>query len=447
MRKLTLPVRLRRMAGCALIATVAFPASACKDLLKVEDPQTFGNEDLDDPNILAAVADGVEGIFQQTFDDALVYAGLMSDELEDTSTWVAWADMSAGVFRPNYAGGTTDFAGPQNDFLRARYAATNAAERFERVMGKDAAAKTRIMAQVKATEAWSDLINAMDYCEAPIVAGGPRQPDNEVLKAALPKFTDAITIATAAGSSAADFLNWARAGRARTNLFLGSYDAALADAQAVPAGYRKQALYAEGVSTSFPGNQLHTNRNRSGSLRSIWWSMVDTSNNAVATNIQFVKDPWTLQNDNRMQVLHPRGRLGVNNRTRHYSIQKYADRAAPITITSKREMNLVEAEAYWRKGQLPQAIEALNRNRTTAPASLPAFDAAGLSADDVFQRILSERFAELFVEGHRLNDLARFNLVTARLGTGRSIKFPLSRTEILNNANMKEGEATCPKIS
>src|SRR5262245_40133014 len=83
MRKLTLPVRLRRMAGCVLIATVAFPASACKDLLKVEDPQTFGNQDLDDPNILAAVADGVEGIFQQTFDDALVYAGLMSDELED----------------------------------------------------------------------------------------------------------------------------------------------------------------------------------------------------------------------------------------------------------------------------------------------------------------------------------------------------------------------------
>jgi len=53
----------------------------------------------------------------------------------------------------------------------------------------------------------------------------------------------------------------------------------------------------------------------------------------------------------------------------------------------------------------------------------------------------------LFVEGHRLNDLARFNLVKDRLGAGRSLKFPLSRTEILNNASMKEGEATCPKIS
>jgi len=446
MRRLSLPIRFRPMAAWALIATLAFP-TACKDILKVEDPQTFGNQDLDDPAILAAVADGVEGIFQQTFDDALVYAGLMSDELEDTSTWVAWADMSAGVFTPNYAGGTTDFAGPQNDLLRARYAAVDATARFERVLGKDVAAKSKILAQVKTTEAWSDLINSMDYCEAPVTAGGPREPDSEVLKAALPKFTEAIAISTAAGSAAADYVSWARAGRARTNLFLGNYDAALADAQAVPANYRKQALYAEGVSTHFPGNQLHTNRNRSGSLRSIWWSMVDTSNNAVATNIQVVKDPWTLKEDNRMQVLHPRGRLGVNNKTRHYSIQKYADRASPITITSKREMNLIEAEAFWRKGQLTQAIDALNRNRTTAPANLTAFDAAGLSANDVFQRILSERFAELFVEGHRLNDLARFNLVKDRLGAGRSLKFPLSRTEILNNASMKEGEATCPKIS
>lgn len=446
MRRSIFPSGIRRMAGVALIATLVTP-TACKDILKVEDPQTFGNADLDDLAILAAVADGVEGIFQQTFDEVIVFAGLMSDEIEDTSTWVAWADISNGIFTPNYAGATADFAGPQNELLRARYAANDAAARFERVMGKDAAGKTKMMAQVRTTEAWSDLINSMNYCEAPLVAGGARQPDTELLKATLTKFTDALTISTASGTAGADYVTWARAGRARTNLFLGNFDAALADAQAVPAAYRKQALYSENVQTHFPGNQLHTNRNRSGSLRSIWWPMVDTSNNAVATNIQFVKDPWTQENDGRMQVLHPRGRLGVNNRTRHYSIQKYADRASAITITSKREMNLIEAEAYWRKGQLPQAIDALNRNRTTAPANLPPFTAAGLSADAVFQRILSERFAELFVEGHRLNDLSRFNLVKDRLGTGRSLKFPLSRTEILNNSSMKEGEATCPKIS
>ncbi|HEY9229866.1 MAG TPA: RagB/SusD family nutrient uptake outer membrane protein, partial [Gemmatimonadaceae bacterium] len=160
-----------------------------------------------------------------------------------------------------------------------------------------------------------------------------------------------------------------------------------------------------------------------------------------------VKDPWSGQADRRMAVLHPRGRLGVNNSTLYFSIDKYSDYTAPITITSKREMNLIEAEVYWKKGDLTNAIAALNRNRTTAPASLPAFTATGLTAQDVFDRLLSERMAELFVEGHRMTDLDRFNLVAAKLGTGRARKLPLSRNEILNNRNMKQGEAKCPAIS
>lgn len=439
------PLRAGRVAGWMLLGALA-GATACKDLLDVEDPQSFGNADLDDPTILKNVADGVEGLFQQIYDNIVVYAGLNSDELEDTSTWVAWADMSAGRFGPNPPT-QGDFGTGQDNLLRARYAADDAVARFERVLGADAA-KSVFTAQAKTAGAWADLVNAMNYCEAPVVAGGPRMPDTEVMKAALARFNDAVTVGTAAGSGAKAFLDWARAGRARTNLFLGNFDAALADAQAVPAGFLKQALFAEGVATSFTGDQLHQNRNRSGGLRRVWWPMVDTSNNNVSpTPTQYVKDPWTMQNDPRMAVLHPRGRLGVNNSTPHFSIEKYKDRTAPITITSKREMNLIEAEVYWRKGQLTQALEALNRNRTTAPANLPAFPTTGLTADQVFERILSERFAELFVEGHRMHDLARFNLVTQKLGTGRGMKYPLTRNELLNNANMKEGEGTCPKIS
>jgi hypothetical protein len=55
--------------------------------------------------------------------------------------------------------------------------------------------------------------------------------------------------------------------------------------------------------------------------------------------------------------------------------------------------------------------------------------------------------AELFTEGHRMTDLDRFNLVTAKLGAGRARKLPLSRNEILNNVNMKQGDAKCPAIS
>src|SRR5439155_9457149 len=138
----------------------------------------------------------------------------------------------------------------------------------------------------------------------------------------------------------------------------------------------------------------------------LFWAMVDTSQNAVTpTPTQYVKDPWSGQNDQRMAVLHPRGRLGVNNSTPYFSIDKYKDYTSPITISSKREMNLIEAEVYWRKNDFVNAIAALNRNRTTAPANLPAFSATGLTSQDVLDRLLSERMAELFVEGHRMTDL------------------------------------------
>jgi hypothetical protein len=276
-----------------------------------------------------------------------------------------------------------------------------------------------------------------------LAPGAARSPDLELYKQAVTKFGAALTVATAAGST--EWVNFALAGRARANLLAGNYDAALVDAQSIPAGFIKQAVYSENSAVTWGGQQLHYNRNRSGGLNTMYWSAVDTSNAATsASPLQYVKDPWSNLNDARMVVSHPKGLLGVNNTTKHYGIQKYADRTNPITLTSKREMNLIEAEVYWHKGQLTQAIDALNRNRTTAPANLPAFDATGLSAQQVFDRLLSERFAELFVEGHRMTDLDRFNLVTAKLGTGRAKKLPMSRNEIINNANMHEGDAKCP---
>jgi hypothetical protein len=186
-------------------------------------------------------------------------------------------------------------------------------------------------------------------------------------------------------------------------------------------------------------------------LHPLYWTMVDTSNSGsgAVNPVQFVKDSWTGTPDPRMAVSHKSGgvAIGVDNKTKHYAIQKYSDYTNPITLTSKREMNLIEAEVAWRKGQLQTAIDDLNRNRTTAPANLPAFDATGLTSSQVLDRILSERFAELFVEGHRMTDLDRFNLVTTKLGAGRARKFPLSRNEILNNPSLKQNQATCPAIS
>ena len=441
--------RVLRIVAAVAIGAAAVTSVACHDFLKVEDPGRFSNEALDNPTVLAAVANGVEGQFQQVYDDFVVFTGLNSDELINSSTWIEWADVSTGKLRGDWPTATPGWSTAQDELLRNRFAAQNAADRLTRVLGTDAANKSPLMAQVKVYEAWADLVLGMGYCEAPLAQNAVRSPDAALYTQAVAKFTTAIGIAQAANTP--QWVNFGLAGRARANLLAGKYDEALADAQAVADGFIKQALYSTNSATTFTGNQLHYNRNRSGGLHPLYWSMVDTSNSSsgVTNPVQYVKDPWTNQPDQRMAVSHKAGgvAIGVDNKTKHYAIQKYSDYTNPITLTSKREMNLIEAEVAWHKGQLATAIADMNRNRTTAPANLPAFDATGLTSQDVLDRLLSERFAELFVEGHRMTDLDRFNLVASKLGTGRARKFPLSRNEILNNPSMKAGVAACPAIS
>lgn len=446
---ISLTRKLRSVFGVA-IGAAALTSIACKDFLKVQDPQRFTNDALDNLTVLPAVANGVEGQFQQIYDDFVVYTGLNSDELVNSSTWIDWADMGLGRVRGDWptAPGNT-WVSAQDELLRTRFTAQNAADRLTRVLGATAAGASPLMAQVKVYEAWTDLVLGMGYCEAPLVANGPRAPDTELYKQAITKFGTALTIAQASGTQA--WIDFALAGRARANLLAGNYAAAATDARAVSAGFIKQAVYSVNSATTLTGNQLHYNRNRSGGLGTAYWSMVDTSNsgNGEANPVQYVKDPWTGTIDKRMAVSHRSGTsaIGVDNKTKHYAIQKYADYTNPITLTSKREMNLIEAEVAWRAGDFATAIADMNKNRTTAPANLPPFDATGLTSDDVRDRLLSERFAELFVEGHRMTDLDRFNLVTAKLGTGRARKYPMSRNEILNNPSLKQGEAKCPAIS
>jgi len=111
------------------------------------------------------------------------------------------------------------------------------------------------------------------------------------------------------------------------------------------------------------------------------------------------------------------------------------------------EMLLIEAEAYWRKGDNASAVSFLNTNR--ALASLPAITLPTTGDVNTWVRdaILSERFATLYSEGFRLQDLYRFGLIGTRVGTGRATKLPLSRTELVNNQNIGIGHGKCPAVS
>ena len=435
-------VRTARVATVTLLGA----AMACGDIFEVEDPQAFGDEDLNNTAILANVVNGAEGSLHQNFDDFVVVTELLGDAMESTSTWIDWEDISEGRVRGDWPSAGS-FSGPQNGILQARFAAQSAEARVANVLGAGAAASP-LIAQARWVDGVADLLLGMGWCEGPLANGGVRSPNTAFFPQAITKLNSALT--ATAGIPAADKTKWEsaiRAARARANLLAGNYDAALADADAVPAGFTKMAVYAEGSGgqQSTTGNQFHQNRNRSGGLRRKWHGAV-MGVNAGSTAYQTVYLPDWFDNtkiDPRMALNRKVGELGVNNRFAFFGISKYADRGADQVMFSKREMNLIAAEVYMRRGDYANMTARLNLDRAVQGlAALPTLTAANAQT-----ALLNERLAVLFIEGQRMYDLHRFNLVGTTLGTGRATMLPLSQTEVLNNTSMKLGGATCPKLS
>ena len=438
-----------RAAVCAGAIALIVSAGACGNTLDVPNPQAFGDDALNNSIILKNVANGAEGVLQLAFDNFIVVTELLSDEMESTSTWIDWEDISEGRLRHDWTTAGS-FSDPQDQLLRARFAAQSAGERVESVLGA-AAATSPLRAQVLLVDALADLLLATGYCETPLQAETARSPDTELFKQAITKFTTGLAAAQAiTGDDAAKtkWTNVAYAGRARANLMAGNYPAAKADAQAVAVGFVYDALYAEGAGStrSWTGEQFHQNRNRSGGLRRMYHSRVH-SIDSIGTGEAYLRD-WfdATKDDKRMAVTRKAGQLGVNNRFAYFGITKYADRAAPIRMLSKIESQLIEAEVAMRANDYTTEAQILNVLRARSGVGLPPISTP-TSATEARNALLNERMAELFVEGSRMTDLARFNLVTQMLGAARATKLPLSRTEILNNGAMKEGEGTCPSIS
>jgi hypothetical protein len=429
----------------AVAGVLLLSGLACSDALDVPNPQAFGDDALNNPIILKTVTDGAEGALHQAYDDMITVTELNSDDMESTSTWIDWEDISEGRLRHDWTTAGS-FSAPQDALLRARFAAQSAKERVERVLEAEAATSP-LRAQVMLVDAIADLLIGMGWCEGPLTSNSERAPDTEFFKQAVTKFTAGLAAAQAVSDAAAKakWTNVAYAGRARANLLAGNYAAAKTDAQAVAADFQYDAIFQEQAQNT-PGNQFHQNRNRSGGLRRMYHARVHEVDPG-GTGEAYMRDWYdNTKDDTRMAITRRTGQLGVNNRFAYYGITKYRDRTAPIRMFSKIEATLIEAEVAMRAGDFATQATLLNELRGRTGVGLPPI-ATPTSAAEAQNALLNERQAELWVEGHRQQDLHRFNMVNSVLGVGRGTKLPLSRNEILNNTSMTDGGGTCPSVS
>jgi len=409
--------------------------SACdlNNVLQVSDPSRFTDEALDNVNALPAVANGVQGNFDFSMANIVIYTGLLSDELMHTGTWSGYEDADKGRMRPPPGIGFNI----ASDVIRLR--ADKAAERFVRVLG-DSANRTVLMATVKVIKGWQNILTAETQCEAVIEPGGPAVPDGQVWAQAATDLETALGVAQSAGS--AFWTDMAHAGLARAYLNMGDYDKALTNAQAVSDDFEYDAKYSEASSSNSLVTLNHYSENKAAGLDSRRWAQVDTMD---PSGKDYYIDPWTGERDPRVPIAFRvvPNRLGVDGITKFFSQDKYYQRGSDIPVTHWREMHLIEAEVYWKKGQFQQAIDRMNTVR--ASVGLSDLTNPGTS-QGVLDMLLEERFATLFLEGQRANDLYRFNLFPSAIGSGFNTKFPMDGNEMLNNPNIPQPRQ-CPVVS
>jgi hypothetical protein len=85
-------------------------------------------------------------------------------------------------------------------------------------------------------------------------------------------------------------------------------------------------------------------------------------------------------------------------------------------------------------------------NELHSRAGIPAYNGGGASADQVLAQVIEERRRELFLEGHRLGDIRRYQLplnpppgtpyLTGGGEFGTQSCFPLPDVERINNPNI-----------
>ena len=420
----------RIVAVAASLAT-----AACGDVfsLKQSNPGSLTADAVYQPANAQLLVNGAIADFECSFARYVVNSGLFMDELHDVIAGSGNYDIDKrNLFTTSpYAGGCGGVQTPgyYTAFSTARGVADEAYKRLEGWTDSEVQNRTRLMGQMAAYGGYSLVFLAEGMCTAAIDLS-PEMTPAQLFAEAIIRFDKAVTAATAANDQTT--LNFARLGRARAQRGAGNIAAAGTDAALVPANF----LVATSADAVNPRRQnmvyVHTVLN--------FYSSVDSS----FRNLTLGGAP-----DPRVVVVNS-GRLGTQAAAGQvWQASKYPAVTTPMPIARYAEAQLIVAEARVTAGDLTGAATAINNARNSGRTGMPQFSAAGLTGAQVLDQIIEERRRELFLEGHRLGDIRKYNLAlrpapgtpyTIGGGTyGDQRCFPLPDIERNNNPNISKG--------
>jgi hypothetical protein len=412
--------RLGRMLALSLVTVSLGACDFAEELLEQKAPSRIDAEVLNGPQNARLLVTSAIGDFECAWGAHVFMTGLIADEIADGQLGSAQWPHDRRDFQSNDNYGTAGCANTQGIGLyvpiaTARWTADDILEKLEGWTDAEVTKRDSLIAVSSAYAGYGYVVLGEDFCTAAVDLGPEMQPA-EVLTIAEQRFTTAIDAATRA--NATQIRSLALVGRARTRLKLGNKTGAAADARLVPAGFVYTASASDinlrrhnRVATAISSSRLYT---------------IEPVSRALMT--EGVIDPRTRVNDTGVRA---------SDGTNVFAAAKYPSVSTPIPIARYQEAQLIIAEA--EGGQT--AINIVNALRQAA--GLPNY--SGTTAT-IASWLPEERRRELFLEGHRLHDIIRFNLpLNPPAGTAFPLKggfygnqrcMPLPDLERLNNPSI-----------
>lgn len=385
-------------------------------IFDVDNPGEIVEDDLNTEIAIPALVAGAGGDLSYSYgylDSAPVFAGMLVDEIQHVGSYPDWRQVDDADLLITEE--SISLNNLHDNCARARWVADDGARRIKDLLG-DAAASSAALAEILVYSGFSHLLLGDLFGAVPI-DGGPLISQEEVYQRAVTKFTEALTVAQAAGST--EWAEAALAGRARAYHSLNDLTQAVADAQQLPAGYQFDAVFSD-----------NTDREKNW----CYWANITRNEASVSPEIVALYQ----------ETLDPRIRCTENgiggDGNRPWWIQdKYTSYSAPVRLVGWQEMELIQAEAKLNTGNLDGAIAHINNVRAGIvlddDASTPlAARPASSNADEVRDWLIHERRVEFFFEGRRLADCRHFGLLDVIKNDPPF--FPIPANELDTNPNL-----------
>ena len=416
----------RSIPALVLSSTVLLCAcSALDDLLTVEAPSRVVADDLENPAAAGLLAASVANEFRCTLTYYATASALTGNEWRDASNnsvlniWDQRVHDTSG-YGSQYASADCGSGQPAiyQPLSRTRWLADQTLGLLDGWDVSEVPNKAELEAEVAMYAGFTYTLFGEAMCSVAFDEG-PEQTPAEAFNLAIERFDQSI-----AAGAAGDILNAARVGKARAQLNLGQKAAAAVTAAAVPSGFSFALDYS---------NAEAVTRNKQ------WEFNLDDENVTVAEPYRSfsyggMADPRVVVTDRG--TTNPQTGLAI------WGADKYPDASTPVEVASWEEAQLIIAEAEVEAaayGNAADIIDALH-----AAVGLPAYS-GGLNEAELIAQITYERAAEMFLEGHHLQDLKRLAIpLYPPTGTddgfggayGDQICFDLPATEFQNNGTI-----------